>query len=82
MPGTDTLIAEVIHVSRFGIWLAVGEEEYFLDFSYFPWFKDASIEAICNVVQISLDHFYWPQLDIDLDLDIIQNPQKYPLTYK
>jgi len=24
-------------------------------------------------------HFYWPELDIDLDLDRIEHPENFPL---
>jgi len=26
------------------------------------------------------DHFFWPDLDIDLTSEIIQHPERYPLT--
>ncbi|MEI8031986.1 MAG: hypothetical protein WCH05_01370 [Chlorobiaceae bacterium] len=25
------------------------------------------------------NHYYWPELDIDLTLDIIEHPENYPL---
>jgi len=71
-----------MHMTRHGLWLAVGDTEYFLDFKHFPWFRDATIDAICDVTEVTPGHFYWPQLDVDLDLDSIREPEKYPLTYK
>jgi hypothetical protein len=26
------------------------------------------------------DHLYWPQLDVDLTVDSIEQPERYPLT--
>ena len=41
MPGTSTFPVEVTNVSRHGLWLLVGDEELFLPFEHFPWFRDA-----------------------------------------
>lgn len=79
MPGTNTLAAEVTHVSRHGFWLLLGDEELMLPFSEFPWFKQATIEQICAVEWPSPDHLYWPQLDIDLSVESIRHPDRFPL---
>lgn len=79
MPGTVTLQVEVVQVSRFGIWLAVDDEEFFLDYANFPWFRDATIANICAVEMPTVGHLYWSTLDIDLDLDSIRNPEAFPL---
>jgi hypothetical protein len=80
--GTNTLQVEVTNISSHGIWLYVKNKEYFLSYSDFPWFQDETVKKISNVEAISEDHFYWPDLDIDLSKDIIQNPSHYPQKYK
>ena len=77
--GSDTLAVEVLNLSPHGFWLLVREREYFLDFSLFPWFRRATVEDICGVELLHGDHLYWPKLDVDLDLDRIEHPEKYPL---
>jgi len=57
----------------------VGERELFVPFEQFPWFRDASIRAIANVQLPSPHHLYWPDLDIDLAVESIEHPEKYPL---
>jgi hypothetical protein len=52
-----------------------------LDFQHFPWFRQASIEDV-QTVQIRFDHLYWPTLDVDLHLDSIANPERFPLIAK
>ncbi|HCM25096.1 MAG: hypothetical protein A2Z99_14710 [Treponema sp. GWB1_62_6] len=79
MPGTVISPVEVVQVSRFGIWLAVDTDEHFLDYKYFPWFRKAAIDEICEVEMLIPGHFFWPKLDIDLDIDCILNPGSYPL---
>ena len=71
--------AEVTNVSMHGFWLFVGEREMFVPFKQFPWFRDASIGAITNVQLPSPHHLYWPDLDIDLAVESIEHPEKYPL---
>ncbi|MBO6572412.1 MAG: DUF2442 domain-containing protein [Balneola sp.] len=70
---------EVTNISSHGIWLFYERKEYFLPYSEFPWFKDAKVQHILNVETPSENHFFWPDLDIDLSLDSINNPGKYPL---
>ncbi len=77
--GISTSIVEVTNVSSHGIYLLADEREHFLPYDDFPWFKDAPIGKVINVKQISTGHFYWPDLDIDLGVDVIENPEKFPL---
>lgn len=79
MPGTSTFPVEVTNVSRHGLWLLVGDEELFLPFEHFPWFRDASIERISVVERHTADHLYWPLLDIDLSVESIRTPNAFPL---
>ena len=80
--GRSTSPAEVTNVSAHGFWLFVGERELFVGFKQFPWFRDASIRAITNVQLPSPHHLYWPDLDIDLAVESIDHPEKYPLVSK
>ena len=82
MPGTRTLPTEVTNVSRHGLWVLVGDEELFLPFEHFPWFRDASIEKISVVDRQTPDHLYWPLLDIDLSVESIRTPNAFPLVAK
>jgi hypothetical protein len=79
MPGTSTFPIEVTNVSRHGLWLLVGDEELFLPFEQFPWFRDASIEEISVVERQTADHLHWSRLDIDLSVESIRNPAAFPL---
>ena len=78
-PGTDTLEAEVSNISRHGFWILVGERELFVSFESFPWFEHAPVSKILRVERPQEDHLYWPELDIDLSVDSIEHPGKFPL---
>ena len=59
--------------------MLIDDIEYFLPFSDFPWFRAAPVSAIMNVARPHGEHLYWPDLDIDLELESIRQPQHYPL---
>ena len=82
MPGNDTLAIKIAHISSHGIWLLAHDEELSMSYQDFPWFKQQPIEAILNVENPSLDHCYWPIIDVDLTKEIIKNPARFPLKAK
>jgi len=80
--GKNTLKkVEVQSISPFGIWLFVKDKEYFLSFKLFPWFKNAKISDVQNVKLSNGHHLRWPSLDIDLELESLESPNKYPMVY-
>lgn len=72
----------VENISPFGIWIFVKGKEYFLDFSTYPYLKDQTIKSIQNVKLLHGFHLCWPDLDVDLEIDNLENPEKYPLKSK
>lgn len=77
--GDDTSSVEVSGISAHGVWLLVGDRELFLSFKEFPWFRDAAVADVLNVERPQPHHLYWPALDIDLAVDSILEPERYPL---
>ena len=73
---------EVTNISTHGIWLLVGEREFFLSYEDFPWFKEVPIGNIFRVEQPTPGHFYWPDLDVDLGIESIEYPERFPLKTK
>ncbi|HUB08696.1 MAG TPA: DUF2442 domain-containing protein [Myxococcales bacterium] len=60
------------------LWLCVRGREYMLDYATFPWFADASIGE-ARQVELRFDHLYWPALDVDLHLESLSDPARFPL---
>lgn len=77
--GATTSEPEVTNISKHGFWLLLDESEYFLPFVQFPWFHEAPVGAILNVERLHAEHLYWPDLDVDLELESIRSPETYPL---
>jgi hypothetical protein len=82
MPGTSTSEAEVTNISRHGFWILVDERELFVPFEEFAWFRDATVGAIINVERPHPHYLRWPDLDVDLTLESIEHPERYPLKAK
>jgi Protein of unknown function (DUF2442) len=77
-----TISASVENITPFGIWLFVKGREYFLSYKNYPFFREQVLSAIQNVQLLHGYHLYWPQLDVDWEIDNLENPEKYPLQYK
>jgi len=72
---------EILNISGYGVWIAVKGHEYFLSYQDFPWFKKGTIDQVLHVELLHDDHLYWPDLDVDLTIDMIRKPEHYPLIY-
>jgi len=60
-----------------GMAVIVNGKEYFLRFTDFPWFE------YCNTAElrdVTSDRWgvYWKSLDIDLSIESIENPERFP----
>ena len=77
--GKNTSGVEVTNISAHGVWILVRGKELFMSYEDFPWFKDQAAKKITTVEEQSRNHFHWPDLDIDLTMEIIENPGHFPL---
>ena len=79
--GKSTSVS-VENITQFGIWMFVNGKEYFLSYEDYPYFQDHTIKSIQNVKLLHGFHLFWPDLDVDLEIDNLENPEKYPLKSK
>ena len=75
----DISQVEVTNISPHGLWLLLNDEERFLPFCEFSCFRDTNISKTFNVELPSPNHLYWPDLDVDLSVESIHNPERFPL---
>ena len=80
--GNSTLAVEVTNISSHGVWILYNDKELFMSYEEFPWFKDQPVKSILNVEEQSLGHFYWPDIDVDLSMESIEHPERFPLKSK
>ena len=77
--GDNTLAIEITNISKHGLWIIAHNKELFMSYEDFPWFKNQIVESILNVEELKAGHLYWPDLDIDLSLESIEFPDRFPL---
>jgi hypothetical protein len=70
---------EITAISRRGFGIRVGGEEKFLSFKAFPWFLDASVGELLDVEMPGPGHLFWPTLDVDIAVESIDHPERFPL---
>jgi hypothetical protein len=75
----STSTVELSNVSAHGIWLLIDERELFLPFDEFPWFREATIAQLASIERPSRESLRWLDLDMDLSIDSIEHPDRYPL---
>ncbi len=76
------ILVSVENITPLGIWLFVREKEYFLSYKTYPYFREQRLSSIQNVQLLHGYHLYWPELDVDLEIDNLEHPEKYPLKSK
>jgi len=80
--GANTSQAEVTNIDQFGFWLLIRDREYFLPYEDYPWFRKASVDQILHVELLHGEHLHWPDLDVDLSVEILDAAESFPLIYK
>jgi hypothetical protein len=78
-PGKNTSEVELTNVSAHGMWLIVDGRELYLAFDSFPWFREATIAQLAQIERPAPHHLRWPDLDVDLSIDSIDHPERYPM---
>lgn len=78
-PGPGTFPVEVRDISAEGFRLWLDEEALVVRFAEFPWFRTATAAELTRVERPAPDHLYWPTLDIDLAVESIRHPERFPL---
>jgi hypothetical protein len=81
-PGKNNSAVEVTNISAHGVWLLVRNRELFMSYDDFPWFREQPVKSIVQVEEQSPGHFHWPDIDVDLTMEMIEHPERFPLKAK
>ena len=74
--------AAVLMINSQGMLLMVLGQEYFVTYNRLPWLRNASIASALNVRMSGSRAIEWPDLDIDLEVECLKHPERYPLVMK
>ncbi len=85
--GTSTLAAaktktEVTNISPYGIWILTNNKEYFISYKDYPVFETASIKQIANITIDFSGNLHLDELDAEIEVESLENPEDYPLMYR
>lgn len=72
-------VVEITNISTHGVWLLAHGKELFMSYDDFPRFRDQFVKSIINIEESSPGHFYWPDIDVDVTEEIIENSSKFSL---
>ena len=75
-------VADVLMINDRGIMISVEGQDYFLSYNRVPWMREATINDVLNVRMSGKNAIEWPQLGVDLEIDSLRHPERYPLLIK
>lgn len=70
---------DVLMINDRGVMLSVQGQDYFLSYNRVPWMRDATINEVLDVQMSGKNAIEWPKLDIDLEVESLKHPERYPL---
>lgn len=79
---TKNTSVSVLMINSQGIMISVLGNDYFISYNRLPWMKDAAVRSVLNVRMSGNDAIEWPDLDVDLEIDSLKHPERYPLIMK
>lgn len=77
----DTQV-NVLMINDKGIMLSVKGNDYFISYNRIPWMKNACISDALDVQMSGRNAIEWPKLDVDLEIESLKHPERYPLIMK
>jgi Protein of unknown function (DUF2442) len=77
--GAATSLPTATDFSPEGFKLLLDGESFFVPFSRFPWFRGVDAIHLQRVTRPSAQHLCWPDLDVDLSLASLRDPEAFPL---
>ena len=72
----------VLMINAQGMLITVQGQDYFLSYNRVPWLRDARISSVLNVRMSGPRAIEWPDLDVDLEIESLRHPERYPLVIK
>ena len=79
---TNGTSVSVLMINAQGIMISVGGQDFFLSYNRIPWMREASIKDVLDVQMCGSEAIEWPNLDVDLEIDSLRHPERYPLLIK
>lgn len=72
----------VLMINAQGIMLSVQGNDFFISYNRMPWLRDARISDVLNVRMCGRSAIEWEALGVDLEIESLKHPERYPLIMK
>ena len=79
---TENISVKVLSINSEGVYLELAGKDYFISYNRVPWFRNARVSEIMNVSLMGRMGIRWEDLDVDLEIDSLEHPEKYPHVVK
>ena len=79
---SQDMSVSVLMINDKGLMISVLGQDYFLSYNPIPWMRNASISDALNVQMCGRNAIEWPNLDVDLEIESLKHPERYPLIMK
>jgi len=79
---TEITSVKILCINAEGISLSVAGKVYFVPYDRVPWFRNARVSEILNVTLMGRMGIRWEDLNVDLEIDSLEHPEKYPHVIK
>lgn len=80
--GRSTFPVSIAGISARGFWLSLGERKLFVAYAAFPWFRDFTVRELAAVKRPAAGHLRWPVFDLDIEVEALEHPDRFPLIEK
>ena len=82
LKGVTQKLDYLMMINDKGLMISVLGQDYFLSYNRIPWMRNASISDALNVQMCGRNAIEWPNLDVDLEIESLKHPERYPLIMK
>jgi hypothetical protein len=72
----------VTTINELGIYVLIQGKEYFIPFREYPTLMNATITDLMNIVFLPPFQLRWNELDVDIELQALEQPENFPLIFK
>lgn len=80
--GTCISESNVTNITGLGIYILIEDKEYFIPFRDYPILLDSTVSQLMNMTFHPPFQLRWDDLDVDIELQALEQPESFPLIFR